>query len=196
MSANDRERLQKAQSREQETTQAQSYAQREAQQASPLVDMQDGGAEIFDRLTKPDLESDRYEGLEDIAKPYLSKTQMLADHDTDEYYDDPSRELLNTNLAERLTKTRERGRLLTGPFLEVAQDVEHEKGVVTSRPMGPTEKEALREALVNVRTDRQSLGDGKFLESVTEMHVSSEVRREDEPTDSGGGGILSTINPF
>lgn len=196
MSGNERERLQRAQSKEQETTQAQTYAQRQAQQASPLVDMQDGGAEIFDRLTDLDLESDRYEDFEDLVAPFLSKTQMLADHDTEEYYDDLSRELLNTNLAERIIKTRERGRLLTGPFLDVARDVEHENGVVNSRPMGPTEREALREALVNVRTDRQSLGDGKFLESVTEMHVSSEVRREDEPADSDSGGILSTINPF
>lgn len=190
------EQWQRTQAREQEKTQAQQMAQRRAQNATPIIDMQDGGAEIFDRLTKIGIESERYDGIEDLLAPFLSQTQMLADHDSEEYYDDISFELLNANLADRLIKSRERGRLLTGPFLDVARDVEHENGVVESRPLGPTEKEAIREALQTVRTDRQSLGRGDFLKSITEMHVSSEVRRGDEAQSENSGGILSAINPF
>lgn len=184
--------------REQEVSKAQAVAQQQAQANadSPLIDFQDGGAELYDRITDPDLESSRYDGIEDLVKPYLSTTQMLANHDDGEYYDDISHELLNENLADRLIRTRERGRHLTGPFLEVARDVEHEHGEYRSRPLAPSEQEALRAAIENVRTDRQSLGDGEFLESITEMHVSSEVRRDEDVEESSSGSILSSINPF
>lgn len=185
------------QARQQETTKAQSMAQKQAQQRSPLIDLQDADAtELFDRLTDEDVESDQYEAMSDLIAPFMSNTQMLAAHEEGEYYDDLSHELLNSNLSDRIIKSRERGRLLTGPFLEVARDVEHENGIVQSRPLGPTEKEGLRAAIEDVRTDRQSLGDGTLLEAITEMHVSSEVRREDEPVEESSGGILSTLNPF
>jgi hypothetical protein len=194
----DRRRLQRHQSKENETQQAQSTAQQQAQSRGPLVDLHDGdAAELIDRLTEPGVESDQYEDLEEMLAPYLPHMQMLASHDDGEYYDDLSHELLNENLADRLIRSRERGRLLTGPFLDVARDVEHEQGTFKSRPLAPREKQAMRAAIEDVRTDRQSLGDGTFLSAVTEMHVSSEVRRDDNVDESdGGGGLLSALKPW
>lgn len=198
MSVDEQRQIQQEQARNQETTAAQQQAQQQAQAnaQSPLIDMRDANpGELLKRLTDADVDGDQYEGLSDLLSPFLSSTQMLASHDGDEYYDDLSHELLNENLADRIIASRERGAHLTDDWLEIARDVEHEQGVVKSRPLGPTEKEAIRSTLEKVRTDRQSLGDGTFLSSITEMHVSSEVRRDDE-TDDSGGGLLSTINPF
>jgi hypothetical protein len=194
---NDREAIERQRSRGQETAQAQSTAQQKAQAEGPLVDFTDGdAAELIDRLTDPGVESDRYDGIEELLQPYLTHTQMLASHKDGEFYNDLSNELLNENLADRIIKSRDRGRLLTGPFLDVARDVEHDHGQIQTRPLSPKEKAAIRAAIEDVRTDRQSLGDGTFLSSVTEMHVSSEVRREDGSEESDSGGLLSTLNPL
>lgn len=191
-----RRRLQEEQSREQEMSQAQQQSLQQAQRQSPLVDLQgDASAEVFDRLTDEDIESSAFQGISEKLAPWLSDQQMLASHDDGEHYDDIDHEMLNKNVAERIIAVHESGRNLTGKYLQVAQDVRHEKGGIAPRPLSPMEKEALRAALVDVRTDRQSLGDGTFLSAATEMHAVSEVRREDE-TESEGGGLLSAINPF
>lgn len=180
------------QHQEGEVSHAQNKAQDRAHAEGPLVDLrQGGGREILDKLTDLDLESDEYEDLEAIIQPYLPQSQMLADHD--DYYDSLSRELLNENLADRLVTGRERGRLLTGPFLEVALDVEHDGGGPTRTPLGPAQKEALRASIVDARTDRQSL-EGTLLEALTEMHVSSEVHRNtDDEGSNEGGGLISML---
>lgn len=188
--------LQQEQSREQELSQAQQQSLQQAQRESPLVDLQgQGSAEVFDRLTDEDIESDAFEGLSEKLKPWLSDQQMLASHDDGEHYDDIDHEMLNKNVVDRIIAVHSSGRNLTGKYLEIAQDVRHERGGIAPRPLSPMEKEALRAALVDVRTDRQSLGDGTFLSAATEMHAVSEVRREDD-SESEGGGLLSTLNPF
>jgi len=184
-------------SREQETTQAQQLAQQRAQSGQPIIDLQDeDSVELLDRLTRVDVESDQFDELQARLQPFLSSTQMLASHDADEYYDDLSNELLNENLADRLVATSRRGQSLTGEFASVANDVKHESGLVESRPLGPSELEALRTTIEKVRTDRQSLGDGTFLKAITEMHVSSEVRRDDDTGTEGSGSLLGWLNPF
>lgn len=179
------------QAAEQELSQAQGQAQATAHDKGPLVNLHDeDGSEILEKLAKLDIESDGYEGIEALLQPYLAQSQMLADHD--DYYDSLSRELLNTNLAERHMYGRERGRLLTGPFLDVAMDVEHATDVET-KPLSPSRKEALRSAFVDTRTDRQSL-EGELLAALTEMHVSSEVHRHDDNEESSSnGGLLSMV---
>lgn len=182
---------------QEEVSNAQSQAQTAAQQhaSGPIVDMLDDQAiELLDRLTDADVESLEFEEVEALLKPYLSQTQMLAAHGED-YYDDLSHELLNENLAERVTAQRKRGRHLTGPFLQVAQEVEGDYGPIR-QPLSEIEREALRSILVQVRTDRQSLGDGTFFDGITEIHVSSEVHRDDGDSGDGGGGLLSSISPF
>jgi len=184
-------------SREQETTQAQQLAQQRAQSGQPIIDLQDeDSVELLDRLTRVDVESDQFDELQARLQPFLSSTQMLASHDADEYYDDLSNELLNENLADRLVAASRRGQSLTGEFASVANDVKHESGLVESRPLGPSELEALRTTIEKVRTDRQSLGDGTFLKAITEMHVSSEVRRDDDTGTEGSGSLLGWLNPF
>lgn len=184
-------------SREQETTQAQQLAQQRAQSGRPLIDLQDeDSVELLDRLTRVDVESEQFEALQARLQPFLSSTQMLASHDDGEYYDDLSNELLNENLADRIVATSRRGQFLSGEFASVADDVRHEAGLVESRPLGPSEIEALRTTLEKVRTDRQSLGDGTFLKAITEMHVSSEVRRDDDTGNEGSGSLLGWLNPF
>lgn len=181
------------QAEESELSDAQSMNQRAAQahHDGPIVNLHgEAGPELYDRLTNPDLESEEYRDLDDLLKPYLSQTQMLAAHG-DDYYDDLSHELLNENLAERIITSRRRGRFLTGPFLEVAQAVEHDGGPLR-QPFSEPQREAVREAVTGVRTDRQSLGDETFFKGVTEMHVSSEVHRDGGPEGSGGG-LLSSL---
>lgn len=184
------------QAEESELTDAQGQAQATAHglQQGPIVDFHDGGPELLDRMTEPDLDSEEFEDLEATIKPFLSRMQMLAAHGED-YYDDLSHELLNENLADRFLAMRDYGRHLSGPFLDVALDTMGENGGPRRDPYSPAEKEALRAALIDVRTDRQSLGDETFFRGVTEMHVSSEVRREGNESDSGGG-LLSTIKPW
>jgi hypothetical protein len=179
----------KQQHQEGEVSHAQNRAQDRAHSEGPLVDLRGGGGrEILEKLTDLDLESEEYEDLEALIQPFLPQSQMLADHD--DYYDSLSRELLNENQAERVIFGRERGRLLTGPFLEVALDVEHDGGGPSRTPLGPAQKEALRTALVDARTDRQSL-EGTLLEALTEMHVSSEVHRNTEEQPENDNGLLS-----
>lgn len=153
--------------------------------------------ELLRRLTEADIESEEFDELLAELKPYLSQTQMLASHG-DDFYDDLSRELLNENLADRVLAAREHGSLLTGPFLAVALQVEgYPADAPTKKPYSPSGREAVRGALVDVRTDRQSLGDGTFFKGVTEMHVSSEVRREDAKNgEEKRRGLLSALNPF
>lgn len=183
----------RAEHAERDVSTAQQQAQNTAHAEGPLVNLRGGGGrEILEKLTDLDLESDEYPDLEDILQPYLPQSQMLADHD--EYYDSLSRELLNENQADRLIKGRERGRLLTGPFLDVALDVEHDGGGPTRTPLSPTQKEALRTAIIDARTDRQSL-EGTLLEALTEMHVSSEVHRNTDEEPSDEKGLVRSIVP-
>lgn len=184
------------QAEESELSDAQGQAQATAHglQQGPLVDFREGGPELLDRMTDADLDSVEFEDLEATVKPYLSKMQMLAAHG-DDYYDDIAHELLNENLADRVIAGRKRPRHLSGPFLDVALDVEHDGGGPRREPWSPRVQEAVRSALADTRTDRQSLGDETFFKGITEMHVSSEVHR-DGGEQSSGGGLLSSLKPW
>lgn len=190
----DHEQLQARQHREQELTQAQSQAQSRGQQESPLIDMREEEAEeLLDRLRDVDLDSDEYEDLEAILKPYLSSLQMLANHGTD-YYGDRANRLLGENLADRIILGRERGRLCTGVFRQIAQDVDGDGFPGERTRFSQLEREAIRQALADVRTSQKSLGDGKFLDALTDIHVSSEVKRESHTDDtSSSGGVFSSL---
>lgn len=194
----DYDEMMRREAAENEAANAQAQAQTAAQQHAdgPLIDLlSEQAVELLDRLTDTDIESLEFEEIEAMLKPYLSQTQMLASHG-DDYYDDLSHELLNENLAERVLSHRKRGRFLTGPFLQVAQEVEGDYTGIIRRPLSEIQREGLRTALVDVRTDRQSLGDGTFFDGITEIHVSSEVHRDDGDGSKSGGGFLSAINPF
>lgn len=188
----------RAQAEQSELSSAQNQAQSAAQQAAqgPIVDMYgEEATELLDRLTDIDAESSEFQELESYLQPFLSQMLMLANHDSDQYYDDLGNELLNENLFDRLVVNRRRGRLQTGPFLEVAQDVEHDRGP-TRKPLDPHTREAIRDVLINIRTAMQSQGRGDFFSGLTEMHVSSEVRRQESGQDDGGTGLLGTLNPL
>ncbi|WP_224332879.1 hypothetical protein [Haloprofundus halobius] len=150
--------------------------------------------QILDKLTDEDLESEEYRDIVDLLKPYLSTTGMLAAHG-DDYYSDHSNRLLNENLADRLIKGGEYPDLCTGIFREVAQEVDGDNFGGVRDDWSAAEKEAIWHALSEVKTDRESMGDGTFFEGITEMHVSTE-RHGDEPSSRGGGGLLSALNPF
>lgn len=177
-----------------------SDAQGQAQQTAhglhqgPIADFREQGPELLDRMTDPDVDSDEFAEMQDALKPFLSKTQMLAAHGED-YYDDIAHELLNENLADRLLAGREYGRHLTGPFLTVALDVMGYNGNVRREKWSPAMREGIRATLVDVRTDRQSLGDETFFKGITEMHVSSEVRR-DGAENGGSKGLLASLKPW
>jgi len=178
-----------------------SDAQRQAQSAAqhhadgPLLDMYgEQATELLDRLTDVDIDSPEFNKMEAYLKPWLSQMLMLAAHDED-YYDDLAHELLNENLFDRILSSRRRGQYQTGPFLTVIQDVEHDYGP-RREPLNNHTREAMRGVLVDIRTAMQSLGRETFFKGLTEMHVSSEVRREDAGDEKGGGSLLGAINPF
>jgi len=182
--------------------QAQDAANREAAQAQssgvsramsetgpavdPLGEM--SGSELWDKLTDADVtdpNGEEYQGLEDVLAPYLSSSAMLSAHDDGEYYDDKSNRLLNENLADRVVRGREYGDLCTGIFRQIAQEEDGDDFSGIRSEFSQAERESVRKTLAETRTDRQSLGDGSFLEAITEMHVSSHVSRED---GAGAGG--------
>jgi len=178
----------------QSQSQAQGHAK--AQQRGPIADLHGSQApELLERLTDPDLDSEEHRQLQALLQPYLSRAHALAAHD-DSDYDDRERELLNENLWERVVASHRRGRLCTGPFLDIAQDLEYEHTGRTRKPLSDFQKSALYAALVDVRGSFQSLGDGTFFDGVTQIHVSSEVRRDSDGGSGGGKGLLSSLNPF
>lgn len=190
-------RLYDRQSRNQEVQQAQAQAQDLGRNRGPMVDIGEGDpVELFEKLTDPDVESDIYEDVEDFLAPFLSRQEMLTSHDTGEYYDDLSNELLNANLADRIIAMMETPELCTGPFLQVAQQVEGERGGYKPRQLTPREKEAIRQIITHLKTHRQALGDGTLLEAIMEIHVSSEVRRDDDAGSDSSGSLWSKISPF
>ncbi|MUV57229.1 hypothetical protein SAMN04487947_0440 [Halogeometricum rufum] len=148
--------------------------------------------ELLDRLTKTDVESEEYDELVAILKPFLSSSEMLASHDED-YYDDRSRRLLNENLADRVVRGREYPDLCDGVFREIAQDINGDSFPGVRNDWSDAEKEAIRTVLADVRTDRQSLGDGTFFEGLTEMHVSHERLGESKSNSSKSGGLRSLL---
>lgn len=201
MSSNGRqpspERFARVQAQQGEVSDAQSQAQAAAQQhaGGPMLDFYgEQATELLDRLTDVDIDSPEFEQMEAYLKPFLSQMLMLAAHG-DDYYDDLGNELLNENLFDRIFSSRRRGRYQTGPFLTVIQDVEHDYGP-TRPPLDTHTREAMRSVLTDLRTAMQSLGRETFFKGLTEMHVSSEVRRDDGAEDKASGGLLSTINPF
>lgn len=159
-----------------------------------LEDMQPG--ELYETLTDADVESDEFDALDDVLSPYLSASDMLAAHG-DDYYRDRALKLLNENLADRVVAGRKRGDLCTGPFKRIAQELDGDTFDGERREWTPAEREAIRSTLAETRTNRQSLGDGTFLKSIMEMHVSSEVRhqRGDGDAKKGKGGSLLSILP-
>ncbi len=191
------EEFARVQAQEGEVSDAQSQAQSAAQHHAdgPMLDFYgEGATELLDRLTDVDVDSPEFEQMEAYLKPFLSQMLMLAAHG-DDYYDDLGNELLNSNLFDRIVSDRKRGRLQTGPFLRVIQDVENDPGPMR-QPLDNHTREAMRSVLVQLRTAMQSLGRETFFKGLTEMHVSSEVRREDGGEQKSSGGLLSTINPF
>ncbi|AFK19018.1 hypothetical protein E6P09_09540 [Haloferax mediterranei ATCC 33500] len=148
--------------------------------------------ELWENLTGVDVESSEYESIVSVLKPYLSSGEMLANHG-DDYYDDRKRRLLNENLADRIILGREYNDLCTGVFREVAQDVDGDNFDGQRRDWSPAEKEAIRVILEELRTDRQSLGDGTLLRAIMETHVSTERRGAEQPSKSGG---LSSLLPW
>ncbi|MCO8266640.1 hypothetical protein NKF06_08585 [Haloferax sp. AB510] len=157
----------------------------------PMHDMEP--EDLLDRLLEADVESNEYEELVSLIQPYLSPSEMLADHD-EEYYDARSRRLLNENLRDRIVRGREYPDLCTGVFRQVAQEVNGDSFSGVRRDLADHEKEAIRTVIDDVRTDRQSLGDGRLLEAITETHVSSE--RRDPDGDTHSGGRISSILPW
>jgi hypothetical protein len=161
-----------------------------AQRASndgPAIDLLEemDADELWENLTGvDDIESDEYESLVDVVKPFLSSGEMLASHD--DYYDDRHRRLLNENLADRVILGREYNDLCTGVFREVAQDVDGDDFPGARRDWSPAEKEAIRVILEELRTDRQSVGDGTLLRLIMETHVSTERRGGEQSSSSGG----------
>ena len=154
------------------------------------------GSELYETLTSPDLDSEEYSALTDILKPYLSSSDMLAAHG-DDYYSDRALRLHNENLADRIVCGRQYGDLCSGPFKQIAQELEGDVYPGERREWTQAEREAIRSALSETRTNRQSLGDGTFLKSIMEMHVSSEVRhqRGDGDSKKGKGGSMLSILP-
>ncbi|WP_233514308.1 MULTISPECIES: hypothetical protein [unclassified Haloferax] len=149
--------------------------------------------ELWENLTGLDIESEEYESLVAILKPYLSSGEMLASHD-EEYYDDRKRRLLNENLADRIILGHEYNDLCTGVFREIAQDVDGDSFAGERRDWSPAEKEAIRVIIEEVRTDRQSLGDGTLLRAIMETHLSTERRGAEQPSKSGGFSSLLPWN--
>ena len=160
-----------------------------------ILDEMQGG-ELYETLTDPDIESEEYSALADVLAPYLSSSDMLANHG-DDYYSDRALKLHNENLADRIVCGRQYGDLCTGPFREVAQELEGDVFPGARREWTQAEREAIRSALSETRTNRQSLGDVSFLKSIMEMHVSSEVRhqRGDGDSKKGKGGSMLSILP-
>ncbi|SFR34168.1 hypothetical protein [Halogeometricum limi] len=148
--------------------------------------------ELLDRLTRTDIESEEYDELVAVLKPFLSSSEMLASHD-EEYYDDRSRRLLNENLADRIVRGREYPDLCSGVFREIAQDINGDSFPGVRNDWSDAEKEAIRTVLSDVRTDRQSLGDGTFFEGLTEMHVSTERLGDTKSNNSKSGGLRSLL---
>ncbi|ELZ95003.1 hypothetical protein C440_08002 [Haloferax mucosum ATCC BAA-1512] len=148
--------------------------------------------ELWENLTGVDVESSEYESIVSVLKPYLSSSEMLANHGED-YYDDRKRRLLNENLADRIILGREYNDLCTGVFREVAQDVDGDDFDGQRRDWSPAEKEAIRVIVEELRTDRQSLGDGTLLRAIMETHVSTERRGAEQQSNSGG---LSSLLPW
>lgn len=137
--------------------------------------------DFLEKLRSLGIESDEYSELEDILKPHLSDVLTTT------YYDEEDRkkiELLNMGLAERIIKERESGRLCTGPFLEVAQDVridnpeegryydEHVK-----EPWKDHERRGVRTTIEEVRTALQYLSiDHVGLDKVADTTVENKTQ--------------------
>ena len=180
--------------KQREVASAQSTGIQSAHHEGPAIDLLDSleGTELWDRLTDLGLESPEYEGVEDILRPHLTPTEMLAAHDSD-YYSIRAQKLLNENLADRIIRGRSYPRLCTGIFREIAQEVDGDVSSGLRKDLSQAEIEALRAGVEEAKTDRASLGDGTFLKAIMEMHVSSEVKRSAEESSSKKSGLLSLI---
>lgn len=156
----------------------------------PFAGLEDG--EVLDKLTELGIESDEFGDLEAMLKPFLSTSDMLANHG-DDFYDDLSRELLGENLADRVTRFRSYPALCTGPFRVVAQEVDGDPYPGERSDISDLQREAIREVLGKVKVNRESLGDGTFLDALTKIHTSNEVSRPEGDGSGKKGGLFSFI---
>jgi hypothetical protein len=177
-----------------EVSSAQSAGVQSAHHEGPAIDLLESleGTELWDRLTDLGLESAEYQAIEEILRPHLTASEMLASHDSD-YYSIRAQKLLNENLADRILAGRTYPELCTGEFREIAQEVDGDLSGGLRKDLSQPEREAIRTGVEEVKTDRASLGDGTFLSAIMEMHVSSEVKRSDEEASKSKSGLLSLI---
>ena len=152
--------------------------------------------ELWDKLTDPNVESDEYEDLISVLQPFLSSSQMLTNRDSSTY-SDWARGLLNKNKSERIVIGREYGEACTGPFRAIAQE---EDGLIgpggePNAEWSMMEKEAASESMTTVKTDREALGDGTFLEKIADIHVSTHTSREGDPDAGDSRSGLKSLIP-
>jgi hypothetical protein len=133
-----------------------------------------------------DIQSDEYEELEDILKPHLADALVTTYYDAD---DREKLELLNLALADRIILERNQGRLCTGPFLEVAQDVREDE--LVKEEFKDHQRRGVRTVIEEVRTAQQYLGiDHIGLDKVADTTVENKTKVE-RMEGSGSKGRLS-----
>jgi hypothetical protein len=159
--------------------------------------------DFLEKLRSLGIESDEFSELEAILKPHLSDVLTTT------YYDEEDRqkiELLNMALADRIILERNSGRLCTGPFLEVAQDIRidepGEDGATfdehVKEPWKDHERRGVRTTIEEVRTALQYLSiDHVGLDKVADTTVENktQVQRMDGD-DSSGRLSRATIKFF
>ncbi len=166
---------------EQVTAQSTQAAHHEAQKDDPMGDMEP--TDFLSILQDPDIESPEFEEIEDVLQPHLSGTNVTT------YYDEDDRqkiELSNLALAKRVISERDRGRLCTGPFLEIAQGAHRRPDKPVKDRWTDEERRAVRAALIDVRTAMQFLGiDHVGLSKTADTTVETRVQRIDDDNSKG-----------
>ncbi len=173
-------------------------ANQKAAQDDPMSDVEP--EDFLEKLRSLGIESDEYDELEDILQPHLSDVLTTT------YYDEEDRqkiELLNMALADRIIKERDSGRLCTGPFLEVAQDIriDEEDGRTfdehVKEPWKDHERRGVRTTIEEVRTALQYLSiDHVGLDKVADTTVENKTQVQRMDGDESSGRLSRATSKF
>lgn len=138
---------------------------------------------FLDELSDPEVDSEDFENLSQILGPDLSRAYILANKQPEDLRRDF---FLNENEAERVLNEHNAGRLCKGPFLALAQGVNHRPDMVINGQLTADEKRKIREGL-RVKTARQSLGVGaRGLKAASEIITTTHVDHGDGDGDDDG----------
>lgn len=168
-----------AREREATTREATRAGVEEAKDNDPMEDIDP--QDLIEQLATVDVGDDHSDVLE-VVEPYLTSQLLTTYRDPDDRKD---LEIGNLALAKRIIKSRDRGRLCTGPFAEVAQDAHRRDDVNVKDRWTGQERAIIRELLINVRTDMQYLGIGGYaLDKAADTKVETVTKHIDQ---EGGG---------